>query len=83
MRLTISLPDDLYRAVKIESATTDQTIGEILANALRAVGFKSADDISAILDRANANANLSEEEALAIGLAVTREVRAERAARQR
>ncbi len=81
MRLTISLPDDLYRAVKIESATTDQTIGEILANALRAVGFKSADDVDAILASARHNANLTEEEALAIGIAATRAVRAERAGR--
>lgn len=78
IRLTITLPDDLYKAVKIESASTDQTIGEILANALRAVGFKSAADVEAILASARSHANLTEEEALAVGVAATHAVRAER-----
>ena len=75
MRLTVSLSDDLYLAVKLEAAATGKTIGEILESGLRAIGLKSPDDIDAILARASHKANLSKQEALELGLQATREVR--------
>lgn len=77
-RLTISLPDDLHRALKEAAARRDRTIGDLVAESLAAYGIKPRESARELVARARERARLSEEEALPLAEAETRAARAER-----
>lgn len=76
-RLTISLPDDLHRALKEESARRARTIGDLVAESLALYGIKPREEARAILARARALAGLSDERAVALAVEETRAARRE------
>lgn len=75
-RLTITLPDDLHRALKESAARRDTTIGELVAESLEFYGIKTADSAEELVARARARSGLSEDEATALGVEETRAQRA-------
>ena len=56
MKVTIDVPDGLYRAVKVEAARTDRSVRDIVDEALEA-WLTAAEDAE---DRASAEAALAE-----------------------
>ena len=56
MKVTIDVPDELYRAVKVEAARTDRSVRDIVDEALEA-WLTAAEDAE---DRASAEAALAE-----------------------
>lgn len=74
-RLTITLDDDLHRALKEAAARQGRPIGKIIEESLRLRGIKPMSSAYALVERARAQAGLSEEEALKVADA---EVRARR-----
>ena len=77
-RLTITLSDERYRALKEAAAQRGRTIGQLIDESLEFYGIKSRDEAKEILARAQANADLGEEEAMSIALEEVRRVRAGR-----
>lgn len=71
-RITISLPDDLHRALKERAARSGTTIGELVAESLEFYGIKSDADAREIVRRARASSGMSEREALELAVAETR-----------
>jgi len=74
-RLTISLPDELHRALKETAARRNVPIGELIAESLDFYGIKTTESARGLVERARQQANLSERDALRIA---DREVRASR-----
>ena len=52
-RATIYLDASLHRALRLKSAETDQTISDIVNEAVRTALAEDADDLAAIEDRAS------------------------------
>ena len=77
-RLTITLPDERYRALKEAAAQRGRTIGQLIEESLEFYGIKSHDEAREIVCRARANADLSEEEAMSAALDEVERVRAGR-----
>ena len=77
-RLTITLSDERYRALKEAAAQRGRTIGQLIDESLEFYGIKSRDEAREILARARANADLGEEEAMSVALEEVRRVRAGR-----
>jgi predicted transcriptional regulator len=75
-RLTITLNDDLHRALKEAAARQGRSIGKIIEESLRLRGIKTTENARQIVARARKRAQCGEEDAL--GLAVD-ETRAHRA----
>ncbi|HUP19555.1 MAG TPA: CopG family transcriptional regulator [Gemmatimonadota bacterium] len=50
-RATIYLDDELHRALKLKSATTDRTISELVNEAVRRDLAEDADDLAAFEER--------------------------------
>lgn len=62
MRTTVTLDEDLVRAVKVRGARTGKTDGEVIEQALRReLGFD-------LLDRLWERADMSEDEAMALAV---------------
>ncbi len=78
-RLTLTLPDELHRALKEAAAVRGRTIGDLVAESVVAYGIKPREEAERLVARARERAGLSE--AKALGLA-TRETRAARRARR-
>ena len=74
-RLTITLDDALHRALKEAAARQGRPIGKIIEEGLLLRGIKPLDQARQLVARARRNAELSEEQALEIGVAETRSVR--------
>ena len=74
-RLTVTLPDELHRALKASAAARGATIGEQVAERIVAYGLKAREEAESLVARARARAGLSGERALALA---TRETRAAR-----
>ena len=74
-RLTITLPDDLHRALKETAARRGRTIGDMVAESLAFYGIKSGESARAIVDRARSRAAMTEDEALEIAVDETRRAR--------
>jgi hypothetical protein len=51
-RATVYLDPDLHRALRIKSAETDQTVSEIVNEAVRSTLAEDADDLAAFRERA-------------------------------
>ena len=74
-RLTITLSDARFRALKEASAQRDKTIGQLIEESLEFYGIKSRADARAFVLRARSNSGLTEAQALALA---TKEVKAAR-----
>jgi hypothetical protein len=74
-RLTITLSDSRYRALKEASAARGKTIGQLIEESLEFYGIKPADEAASLVRRARAKARLSEKKANALAVAETRAVR--------
>ena len=75
-RLTITLSETRYRALKEASAQRGKTIGQLIDESLDFYGIKSRQDARDLVQRARAHSILSEDDALAV---VQDEVQAVRA----
>ena len=74
-RLTITLSEQRYQALKEAAAQRNKTIGLLIDESLDFYGIKSREDARKLVQRARANASLSEAQALQTAQA---EVKAER-----
>lgn len=74
-RLTITLSEARYRALKEASAQRDKTIGQLIDESLEFYGIKSREDARGLVRRARARSQLNESEA---GELAAQEVRASR-----
>ena len=74
-RLTITLSDERYRALKEAAAQRGRTIGQLIDESLEFYGIKSRDEATEIVRRARANADLTEGEAMSIALEEVERVR--------
>lgn len=79
-RLTITLSDARYKALKEAAVQRSKTIGQLIDESLDFYGIKSREDARELVRRARAHARLGEDQALALA---DREVRAARAARRK
>ena len=74
-RLTITLSEARYRALKEASAQRDKTIGQLIDESLHFYGIKSRDDARDRVRRARAHSKLSEDQAVAVAQEQVRTVR--------
>lgn len=74
-RLTITLSEERYRALKDASAQRNKTIGQIIDESLEFYGIKSRAEARNLVRRARARSKLDEAQALDVA---QREVRAVR-----
>jgi len=74
-RLTITLNDELHRALKETAARQKRSIATIIEESLTLRGIRSRDDARALVARARKNADLDEDEALRIAINETRHQR--------
>ncbi|MCF8053421.1 MAG: ribbon-helix-helix protein, CopG family [Desulfobacterales bacterium] len=75
-RLTITLEDDLHRAVKEAAARQGRSIGKIIEESLRLRGIKSMENARELVARARRQAGCTEEEAIDLAVEETRAHRA-------
>ena len=71
-RLTITISDLRYRALKEASAQRDKTIGQLIEESLEFYGIKSREDARALVQRARRHSGLSEARAMSLA---TKEVK--------
>lgn len=74
-RLTITLSEERYRALKEASAIRRKTIGQLIEESLDFYGIKTRESAREIFERAGRNSSLNAEEAMDLAV---REVRAHR-----
>ena len=74
-RLTITLSDTRYRALKEASAQRDKTIGQLIDESLDFYGIKSREDARDLVRRARSHSKLSEDQALVVAREQVRAVR--------
>jgi plasmid stability protein len=74
-RLTITLPDELHRALKEAAARRGRTIGDLVAESLDFYGIKSTASARDLITRARESAQLTERQAVKIATAETRRAR--------
>lgn len=77
-RLTITLSDERYRALKEASVQRGRTIGQLIDESLEFYGIKSREEAMAIVRRARNHADLEESEAMSAALDEVKRVRAGR-----
>jgi predicted DNA-binding ribbon-helix-helix protein len=65
-RLTITLSEARYRALKEAAAQRDKTIGQLIDESLEFYGIKSRDEARNLVRRARAHSKLADGEAMAI-----------------
>ncbi len=65
-RLTITLSDARYRALKEASAQRNKTIGQLIEESLEFYGIKTREDAKVLVQRARRHSDRSEEQALAL-----------------
>ena len=74
-RLTITLSEARYRALKEASVQRDKTIGQLIDESLDFYGIKSRDDARHLVVRARAHSKLTESQAVAVAQENVRAVR--------
>ena len=74
-RLTITLSEVRYRALKEAAVRRGKTIGQLIDESLDFYGIKSREDARELVRRARAHSQLSEDEALAVAQDEVRAVR--------
>ncbi len=77
-RLTITLSEARYRALKEASAQRDKTIGQLIDESLEYYGIKSREDALDLVRRARARSALSEAQAVALAQEQVKAVRRRR-----
>ena len=70
-RVTITLPDELHRALKAAAATRGTTIGNLVAESLDFYGIKTAESSAALVARSRERAAMSENEAVNLAVEET------------
>lgn len=75
-RLTITLDDDLHRALKEAAARQGRSIGKIIEESLRLRGIKTTENARQIVARARKRAQCGQEDALCLAVDETRAHRA-------
>lgn len=65
-RLTITISEARYRALKEASVQRDKTIGQLIEESLEFYGIKTREDARALVQRARRHSGLSEAQALAV-----------------
>jgi predicted DNA-binding ribbon-helix-helix protein len=65
-RLTITLSESRYRALKEAAAQRDKTIGQLIDESLDFYGIKSREQAQDLVRRARLRSGLSEEQALTL-----------------
>ena len=65
-RLTITLSESRYRALKEASVQRDKTIGQLIDESLEHYGIKTREDARDLVRRARGRSNLTEDQALAM-----------------
>ena len=74
-RLTITLSEARYRALKEASARRDKTIGQLIDESLDFYGIKSRQDARDLVRRARAHGKMTEDQAMAVAQKELRVVR--------
>ena len=74
-RLTITLSEQRYRALKEASAQRNKTIGQLVDESLDFFGIKSQQEAMELVQRARSNSDLDEEPALTLALDEVRQAR--------
>jgi predicted DNA-binding ribbon-helix-helix protein len=74
-RLTITLSEPRYRALKEAAAQRDKTIGQLIDESLDFYGIKSREQALDLVRRARSRSALSEEQALTLAQAEVRATR--------
>lgn len=74
-RLTITLSETRYKALKEAAVQRDKTIGQLIDESLDFYGIKSREDARDLVRRARARSKLTEHRALAVALEHVRAVR--------
>lgn len=74
-RLTITLSEERYRALKEASAQRSKTIGQLIDESLDFYGIKTRADARELVRRARAQSKLGADEALALAVRETRAAR--------
>ncbi len=77
-RLTITLSEARYRALKEASAQRDKTIGQLIDESLDFYGIKSREDALELVRRARARSLLTNDQALVVAQEQVRAVRRKR-----
>lgn len=67
-RLTITLSEARYRALKEAAAQRDKTIGQLIDESLEFYGIKPREDACELVRRARARSNMTEDEAMTVSL---------------
>ena len=67
-RLTITLSEPRYRALKEAAAQRDKTIGQLIDESLDFYGIKSREQAKDLVRRARASSGVSDEQAMALAL---------------
>jgi predicted DNA-binding ribbon-helix-helix protein len=67
-RLTITLSEPRYRALKEAAAQRDKTIGQLIDESLDFYGIKSREQAKDLVRRARAGSGVSDEQAMALAL---------------
>lgn len=75
-RLTITLDDDLHRAVKETAARQGRSIGQIIEESLRFRGIKPMERARQLVAKARSRATCTEDEAARVAMKETRVHRA-------
>lgn len=74
-RLTITLDDDLHRALKETAARQGRSIASIIEESLRLRGIQSHASARALVTQARQRAQLDADEAMALAVEETRDAR--------
>ena len=74
-RLTITLSEPRYRALKEASAQRNKTIGQLVDESLDFFGIKSQQEAMDLVHRARSNSGLNEGSALTLALEEVRQAR--------
>ncbi len=74
-RLTITLSEARYRALKEASAQRDKTIGQLIDESLELYGIKTREDARALVQRARSRSGLSQAQALTLAQSQVRAAR--------
>jgi hypothetical protein len=74
-RLTVTLSEARYRALKEASIQRDKTIGQLIDESLEFYGIKSREDARDLVRRARTRSGLAEGQALAVAQEQVRAVR--------
>ena len=74
-RLTITLTEERYRALKEAAVQRHKTIGQLIDESLDFYGIKSRESALDLVRRARARARLTEDEALAVAQEEVKAVR--------